>query len=252
MTHLFSEWPQIAAQVRDADGVALFLDFDGTLAPIRPRPEDAHLHDSTRRAITRLTRNPRVRVWLVSGRRLADVRLKTGVPGVCYIGLHGAEGPGRNPLNREAQRLLDRVKRKVGRLVAAMPGIRIEDKGPVIGVHYRGAEESEVAKARSAIRTALAGSNGNLRVLQGRQAWEILPLAVGDKGTAVRRELSRLGRSMLPVYAGDDATDEPAFAALRHGITIRVGRRALTHAKFQLRDTNEVRSFLERLEAELS
>jgi len=252
MSHLFSNWRQIAARVRDAGVVALFLDFDGTLAPIRPRPEDAHLNDSTRRVLARLARNPRARVWLISGRRLADVRLKTGVPGVCYIGLHGSEGCGRTTLNPRAQRLIDRVKRKLGRLVEDIPGIRIEDKGAVVGVHYRGAEDRAISRARASLRTALSGFNGSVRVMEGKQAWEILPVSAGNKGTAVRRELSRFGRSVLPVYAGDDATDEPAFAALAHGITIRVGRRSLTRAKFELRDADEVRCFLEKLEAELS
>jgi len=140
MSHLFSDWRQIAARVRGADTVALFLDFDGTLAPLRARPEDALLNESTRRALTRLARNPRVGVWLISGRRLADVRLRAGVPGIRYIGLQGSEGRGRPTLHPDAQHLLDRVKCELIRQVEDMPGIRIEDKGAAIAVHYRGAE----------------------------------------------------------------------------------------------------------------
>ncbi|SPF55892.1 hypothetical protein SBA4_7530003 [Candidatus Sulfopaludibacter sp. SbA4] len=80
-----------------------------------------------------------------------------------------------------------------------------------------------------------------------REKFVFLPREIGDKGTAVRHQLSRLAGHVLPIYAGDDRTDESAFAALSEGITIRVGRRALTRAQFQLRDPGEVRSFLEKL-----
>ena len=75
MRRVFDCWQQIAARLHAAGTVALFLDFDGTLARLRQRPEEVRLNHSTRQAIARLARNPRVRVWLISGRRLADVRI---------------------------------------------------------------------------------------------------------------------------------------------------------------------------------
>jgi trehalose-phosphatase len=252
MRHLFDNWRQISARLRAAGTVALFLDFDGTLARLRMRPDEVLLNDSTRRALARLARNPRVHVWLISGRRLADVRRRTRVPGVRYLGLHGWEGRAATPLNPETQRLLERAMRKLARHIEQMPGIRIEDKGPAFTVHHRGAPELQVGRARASVDEVMASLDSSLRVLEGHNIWEILPAAIGDKGTAVQHELNLFGRPGLPVYVGDDISDEAAFAALPYGVTIRVGRPSVTRAKFQLRNTNEVRRFLEKLEAEFS
>jgi trehalose-phosphatase len=252
MGHVFDCWRQISIRMRASGSVALFMDFDGTLAPIRPRPEEVRLGHSTRRAIARLAGNPRVDVWVISGRRLSDVRVRICVPRVHYLGLHGWEGRPRAPLNPETRRLLECAKHSLANRIEHLPGIRIEDKGPVFTVHYRGASDVYICRARAAMTAVMASLTAGLRVFEGKKAWEILPWGLGDKGTAVQHQLKRYRRRALPVYLGDDNTDEPAFAALSHGVTIRVGRRSLTRAKFQLRDTDEVRSFLERLEAELS
>jgi trehalose-phosphatase len=148
--------------------------------------------------------------------------------------------------------VLDRARKTLAAQTADLPGIWIEDKGPVFSVHYRGAAEEAVALASEFLLSTIAPLSGELRVLEGKYAWEILPRALGDKGTAVQHELNLFQRHALPVYIGDDTTDEPAFAALADGVTIRVGRRGLTRAKFQLRDPSEVRSFLEKLDMELS
>jgi trehalose-phosphatase len=252
MHHLFDYWRLISARLRAARAVALFLDFDGTLARLRPRPEEARLSYGTRRAMARLAGNPRVRVCVITGRKLTDILIRAGVPKVRYLGLHGWDRRGRAPLNLEVREVLDRAKRHLANQIADLPGIRIEDKGSVFAVHYRGAADRQVGLARASVRTMLAPVSTELRVLEGKYAWEILPKIIGDKGTAVQRELNRFSRHALPVYIGDDRTDEPAFAALPHGITIRVGRHTLTRAKFQLRDTAEVLKFLEKLETELS
>ena len=93
--YLFDCWSQVAERVRLADRLALFLDFDGTLAPFRTRPDEVNLSDSTRRVLKRLGRHSRVGVFILSGRRRVDVENRVGVPGLCYLGLHGWEGPKR-------------------------------------------------------------------------------------------------------------------------------------------------------------
>lgn len=252
MRYLFDHWREIAERLQAAGSAALFLDFDGTLARLRPHPDEAGLNNATRRAITRLARNPRVHVCVISGRRLDDVRMRTNVLQIRYLGLHGWDGYGRAALNPETRRILERARQEVATRVAPVAGIRVEDKGPVFAVHYRGASNGSVGLARAAVQRAMAGLSTDFRIVANKYAWEILPRAIGDKGTAVQRELNLFRRHALPVYIGDDATDEPAFAALPSGVTIRVGRRALTRAKYQLRNPAEVRSFLEKLDEELS
>jgi trehalose 6-phosphate phosphatase len=252
MRYLFDHWPEIAEQLRTAGTAALFLDFDGTLAPVRAHPDAAALNDSTRRAITRLARNRRVHICVISGRLLADVRRRTSVPQIRYLGLHGWDGYRRAPLDPETRRIVERARQEVASQVAPVPGVWVEDKGPVFAVHYREAANGDVGLARAVVFDTMGPLSSDFHVVANKYAWEVLPRSIGDKGTAVLRELNLFGRPHLAFYLGDDTTDEPAFAALQHGITIRVGRRALTRAKFQLRDTAEVRTFLEKLEVELS
>jgi trehalose-phosphatase len=252
MCYLFDHWLEVAARLRAAGSAALFLDFDGTLAPVRAHPDQAGLNNATRQAITRLARNPRVHICVISGRKADDVRVRTSVPGIRYLGLHGWDGDGRGPLNPETRRILERARQSVANQIAPMPGVWVEDKGPVFAVHYRAASNGDVGLARSAVLATMAPLSTDFHVVANKYAWEILPRAIGDKGTAVQRQLNLLGRPGLPIYVGDDTTDEPAFAALPGGVTVRVGRRTLSRAKFQLRDPAEVRTFLERLHVELS
>jgi trehalose-phosphatase len=98
----------------------------------------------------------------------------------------------------------------------------------------------------------LARIRPNFRVIQSNHACEIVPVHVLGKGVAMREFTRALRTPFLPIYVGDDLTDEPAFLALRGGITVRVGPFSRTRAHFRLKDPEEVRRFLERLEEELS
>src|ERR1043166_2965802 len=91
MGSLFESWRQIRGRFRQAQGISLFLDFDGTLARIKPRPEQAGLEPATRRVLRRLAGSRRVRVCVISGRRLEDLRNRVRVSGIEFLGLHGWE-----------------------------------------------------------------------------------------------------------------------------------------------------------------
>jgi trehalose 6-phosphate phosphatase len=236
--------------VQAAGSVALFLDFDGTLAKLQENPELAQLGGATRRALARLAQNSRAHVCIISGRRRADLQAKIRVAGLRHVGLHGWENGVGHTLDPKIHRLVEQTRGTIAQSLQELEGITIEAKGPAFSVHYRGAKKETVSQARADILCALSAAKA-LRVTSGRQCWEILPTALGDKGSAVRHQLEHLPRRLLPIYAGDDATDEPAFAALSHGITIRVGPNKLSRARFELRDPAEVRQFLERLAREL-
>lgn len=250
--HLLNRWAEVAARLRAARRVALFLDFDGTLAPIRRRPEEVRLGESTRRLFRWLARNPKVRIWIVSGRRLADVRKRAGVPGVTYIGLHGLEGAGGMSCQKGTRRVVREAKRSAEAHLKGLPGIRVEDKGLTFVVHYREASQEATRQGRALLRETLQPFEPDLRLLRGKKVWEVIPRGAEGKGGAVRIVLRRLGGRHLPIYIGDDTTDESAFAALRAGITVRVGVRRATKARFCLRAPDEVMKFLLRLEAELA
>jgi trehalose 6-phosphate phosphatase len=249
---VFDSWPEIALRIQSADSIALFLDFDGTLAPIRETPDEVHLSQPMRLAINRVAANGRAHVWVISGRKRDDVREKIRLSRVHYLGVHGWEGGTETTLRPEIQCELEGARRELTDRIEKLKGVWIEDKGPAIAIHYRQAGEDESNLARASMNEVMARLNGGFRLLNGKKVWEILPREVGDKGSAVRRELSRFKYRPLPVYIGDDFTDERAFAALPDGLTVRVGPHSLTRAQFQLRDPAEVRRFLERLEVELS
>jgi trehalose-phosphatase len=252
MRRLFDCWPEIVSRVRSAGSIALFLDFDGTLARIKSTPAEVRLSPPMRSAVGRLAANDRTDVWVISGRTRDDVRERTGLSRVRYLGIHGWERGLDTALDPETVRELDDTRRSLEKSIGTLRGIWIENKGPALAIHYRDAGEAESSQARTSMYEAMARLNGGFRLLSGKKVWEILPREVGDKGSAVRRELGRLKHRPLPVYLGDDCTDERAFAALPDGLTILVGPRSLSRAQFQLRDPDDVRRFLEKLERELA
>jgi len=251
MLPLFEHWPSIARQLRAAPTIALFLDFDGTLAQLQPRPEDVWPDGFVRQNLALLARNRRFRVWVISGRRQADVRTRLGVPGIRYLGLHGWEG-GLNGshLSAAAQRSLTSVLDCLNRRLARIPGIWIENKECALTVHHRDATNAGAAQAHSAIQSVIAPVSTELRIQEGACVWEILPREIQDKGAAVRRELDSLPTRALSIYIGDDQVDEPAFNALPHGLTVHVGRNSQSQARYRLAGVPLVRVFLHRLQSE--
>jgi trehalose-phosphatase len=252
MRRPFDCWPRLASRVRAAASIALFLDFDGTLTPLKPTPGEVHLSPAMRLAMVRLAAHRAMNVWVISGRKREDVREKTRLAQVRYLGIHGWEGGRQTTLDPQIQCELDQARNTLADSLAKLRGVWIENKGPAFAIHYREAGEDASSQARASMNQALARLNGGFRLFNGKKVWEVLPRELGDKGSAVRRALSRFEPRPLPLYIGDDFTDEYAFAAIPDGITIRVGPHSLTRAQFQLRDPGEVRRFLEQLEVELS
>ena len=258
--HLLRCWDPVAQRLRAAKTIALFLDFDGTLTGLRARPGDVSLNPATRQALLQLARRRRVRVWVISGRKLADVRERIRVPGIHYLGLHGAERDGHGLSGEaalpEASRSSLRCalgllnQRLAGTPGLWVPGLWVEDKGETFALHYRGAADSSIREARAALESVLEPLVDRLRVIEGDRVLEVLPREFTGKGVAARREWLTLSQA-VPVYIGNDGTDEPAFAALASGVTVRVGPACASRARFRLNNPAEVRTFLERLAAEV-
>jgi len=250
--YLFKDWPGVSRRLRAAPCVALFTDFDGTLVPIQPRANRVRLPQAGRRLLARLVRHPRIRLWIVSARKLADLRRRTGGVGVRLAGLHGWEREdarppavaGREALRQAAKRLRERLR--------GLRGIWMEDKEWTLAIHYRGAGEAAVRRARAALREVLRPLAPALRPMLGKKVWEVIPREMESRGKAVRNLLAEGSPDSLPVYIGDDFSDESAFRALRWGITVHVGTNRMTCARYYLRSPQEVMIFLERIEREIS
>jgi len=250
MPDLLDSWQQVVPRLRQAEAIALFLDFDGTLVPLRARPEDVWLNTATRRALLRLTQCRKVRIWVISGRRLADVRERIGIAGVRYLGLHGWEGDGHHKLSPATLAYLRQAMWVVARHVNGAAGLRLEDKSAAFALHYRDAPDESVTQARAAMRCVLDTFTGCFRVIEGDAVLEVLPRELAGKGWYARREWLTL-RSAVPIYVGNDASDESAFVSLSGGVTVRVGRRGASRARFHLKSPAATRVFLERLSAEM-
>jgi trehalose 6-phosphate phosphatase len=238
--------------------LVLLLDFDGTLAPIVARPEMAAMPDRTRSALHALMERPGVTVAVVSGRGLADVRVRAAIPGIAYAGNHGMEieGAGLHRIHPEAAAArpeLEQVARSIQEALAGMDGAFVEDKGLTLSIHYRQAAERE-AEVRAAVHAAADGRPG-LKVTEGKMVLEVRPRVEWDKGRAVLFLLEQMrppeGSPLL--YLGDDRTDEDAFRALEgwsasaEGILIADPLPAESAARSYLRDPVEVGALFEGL-----
>jgi alpha,alpha-trehalase len=237
--------------LREAAGrrLALFLDYDGTLTPIVERPEDAALAAETREVLRRLAaRHP---VAIVSGRDLEDVRARVGIEGISYAGCHGLEiaGPLASRVHGAAAAAapqLGAAADMVAHDTRGIPGVQLERKRFTLAVHYRRAREADVPAVREAVERAQA-RHPALRVTEGKKVFELQPDVDWDKGRAVLWLIETLRlQDALPVYIGDDVTDEDAFRALAaRGVGIAVQETAQpTAANYTLRDPGEVRALL--------
>jgi alpha,alpha-trehalase len=241
---------------------AVFLDYDGTLTPIVDRPDEALISDAMRDAVRRLAR--RCSVCVVSGRDRPVVQQLMGIDDLIVAGSHGFDiwSPSGGTIQRheggEFGELLGRVTERLRDGLASISGSLIESKRSSVAVHYRLVEASERPRVREIVDGTLAEHPEELQVTPGKMVFEIQPRIDWNKGKAVLHLLDALeldDASVVPVYVGDDITDEHAFEALAgRGIGILVGRAndpevagRRTAAEFVLRDPGEVQQLLDLL-----
>jgi trehalose 6-phosphate phosphatase len=247
--HALRSWRDIRARLETAAHLALFLDFDGTLVNLRNDPKDVRVPAEVREILERLARHANVSVSLVSGRSVASLRALVDAPGVRYFGLQGAERDGKLPtLSKAASRHLSSARRAVKRELGKLPGIWIEDKKLTFSVHYRRARAATVRAAGATLAAILARAANTLHMLHGNRVWEVLPVEVRGKSSAVEAVLPSLPMQTAAMYIGDDGTDEVAFGALPGQVTIRVGEKRRTRACFYLHDPADVLRFLRKVE----
>lgn len=257
----FASWPVIRERIRGAGALAIFLDYDGTLTPIASHPAKARLSAGTRQLLRNLSRQPGVWGAVISGRSLDDVRRMTGISRLCYVGNHGLEIEGPklrhiNPLAQRSRPVIAEIARKLEKAMRKVPKAWVEDKGLTLSVHFREVSPSDKLAVRGAFHEAVRPyrEKRQVRVTAGKQVFEVRPPVRWTKGTVVTwlltwwTALSR-GKTVLPIYVGDDLTDEDAFQALgKRGITVAVGpANPLTRACYRVASPAEAVRFLRRL-----
>jgi trehalose-phosphatase len=250
--YLFDCWEKVERRARLAKHIVVFLDFDGTLVRLRRKPKEVFLGESARRVLRRLVRRRQVTICFISGRQLDDLQRRALVEGAIYFGLHGWERSNGQPPDLPGTRKLRKAMQWAQQQVREIPGIRVEDKGICFGIHYRTAHKPDVEKARAIVKEVLARLGPGFNLMAGKKIWEVYPKDMGNKGLAAKDLLQQIPGRKLVIYAGDDTTDETAFALLRNGVTIRVGKFRETKANFFLRSPGEVLTFLEKLEESLT
>jgi trehalose 6-phosphate phosphatase len=253
--HLFSRWNQVADRIRSHSRgrIAIFLDFDGTLVDIAPRPELVRLKPKARRVLQRLVRHPRVNVVVVSGRRRGELLRYIGVRGIRYLGLYGWERGDGLQLPARAGATLQRARRLLEDRLRAYPTAWIENKRSSLSVHLLDIPAQLQSRVRRALRIWLKPFRRSLRAVENLRDVEILPRSILGKGAAVRRLLRQPGlRGALPFYFGDDLSDESGFLAVRRGVSVHVGAGRKTRALYAVRSPAEVALVLTRIESALS
>jgi trehalose 6-phosphate phosphatase len=239
----------ILPRVRGSGRLLLALDFDGTLAPIAETPEQAVIPRGTVEALRNLAGMEHVSVAILSGRSIADLKRRIDLDCI-YVGNHGLEieGGGLSFRHAAAGAMRGAVDAACWDLEAVLAGIRgtfVERKGFTAAVHYRQAPVDLEGWIETTVRLTMGPYRRWLDIRPARKAWEVRPRVDWDKGSALKLVLRHIGAvEPLLICAGDDAADEDMFAVSPDAISIHVGGRFPTAARYHLDEPAQLAELL--------
>jgi trehalose 6-phosphate phosphatase len=239
---------ELAEPPAEADGLSLFLDFDGTLVDLAERPDGVRVGARLRDLLRRVERRLEGRLAIVSGRPAAQVRQFFGEPSFAVAGCHGLEfhfADGRTILGARPAGL-DEALAAMRALADDWPGVLVEEKPLGAALHFRG---NPAAEAACVALAACLAERHDLALQPGKMMIETRADA-GDKGSAIRELMADPPfMGTRPYFAGDDVTDEAGFAAVAGlgGAGIIVGDQPSTSARYRLSDVAAVLRWLEAL-----
>jgi trehalose-phosphatase len=233
--------------------IILFLDYDGTIVPIVKRPELAKLHPMRRKLLERISR--KIPVAIVSGRSLYDLEKLVKVKGIYLIGNHGLEilfkrGIWVHPYAIRMKKYIGKTLKRIEDRLKNIRGVIVENKGLSGSIHYRLLNPDKKGTLKSIIEEEISKSKGKLKMKKGKKVFEIRLNLNWNKGDGLKKLLSLLNlkSEALKIYIGDDETDEDAFRVFERGdLTILVGKKRSSFAKFRLKNVREVWIFLKEL-----
>ncbi|PIP20018.1 MAG: trehalose-phosphatase [Candidatus Omnitrophica bacterium CG23_combo_of_CG06-09_8_20_14_all_40_11] len=256
MRNIFEHWDDLKKEL-SGKYTMLFLDYDGTLTPIVSTPGKAFISQEVKELLIELSRSPKCKLAIISGRALKDIKNKVGLKNIIYVGNHGLEIEGpkikfASPISPRCRAGLEHIKSDLTQKLYSIKGAILEDKGLSISIHYRLVDKKDIQEFLSIFNEISAPYivRGKIKVNSGKKVYEIRPPVMWDKGKVVlwllaRQQFLLEKNKILPVYIGDDVTDEDAFRALKKkGLTIFVGEQGNSEAQYYLKTTEEVTEFL--------
>lgn len=261
MENAIKSWSEIAQRIAGKP-IFIFLDYDGTLTPIVDTPGQASLPASVRELLKNLNEATFHHVAIVSGRALSDIKGHVSLDGVIYVGNHGLEIEGdgisyTSQIMPRSKEIIEHVRDELKIRLSDIPGALLEDKGLTLGVHYRLVREADRARFNSIIGACTKSFviRKKIKMREGKQVVEIWPSLDWNKGKAVLWILKKerlaqdfFEEQIVPLYIGDDKTDEDAFRVLKaKGLTIFVGEGKDSLAQYRLKDPHEVLLFLQKI-----
>jgi trehalose 6-phosphate phosphatase len=235
---------------------ALFLDIDGTILELAETPERVVVTAGLRALMRELNAAAGGAFALISGRSLGDIDALFDIPGLAAAGLHGVEcrtSDGVTHVQSVDDSLIQSFRGRLRAYTDRYPGLLLEDKKLSIAIHFRRASNLQ-AEVERILRETIAGHDSAFHIQSGKMIAEIKPRG-SDKGFAIRRFMqSPPFQSRMPLFIGDDVTDEDGFRAVNElrGVSVKVGH-GPSNASHRMEHPADViewlRSYLNFLEA---
>lgn len=259
MEYLFDYWDNLKKNLINKY-IIIFLDYDGTLTPIVETPKEAIISKESRDLLNRLSKSPRCRLAIISGRALKDIKNKIRLNNIIYSGNHGLEIEGpkikfKSPVSLEYKTTLKQIKNYLSKRLSTIKGAFLEDKSLSLSLHYRLVDKKQIPLVKNIFHeaTTIYLVRNKIKIKPGKMVFEIRPPIKWDKGKIVlwlltRQQFILRGNNIFPIYIGDDVTDEDVFGVLKNkGLTVFVGEPRVSQAKYYLKNSKEVIGFLRRI-----
>jgi trehalose-phosphatase len=256
MKYVFKDLPNIKNRLKKHN-LALLLDFDLTLSPLAKNPNQAFLPKTTKDNLGKIA--PQIPVVIITGRKLSDIKKKVNIKNILYIGNHGLEHSLNKkyevvPLSIDTKNALLKAKKELIKICKIYPEIIFEDKKYSLALGYRLIKKNQIRPLECIFKKIQKEINheGLLEARLDKKTFELFPLMKVNKGTAsllvLKKLKNKFHKKFTPIYIGDGQTDEDAFLSLKkNGITIRVGKKVKSSAKWYLNSQKEVNFFLKWL-----
>lgn len=250
--YLFSKQNQpqssIFRKIGAASNLAIFLDYDGTLTPIRQTPSAAVLTPKTEQILKKLSAIHGIYLTIVTGRSLEDIVRLVPIDGIDFAANHGFNilQSGEEWIHPDAVVLIQSLNRLHGILRSHLelyPKAFVENKQFTLSIHYRNVPSAQEKSLKTTVLKTVRIYDSSLIITRGKKVLEVRPPIAWGKGSAVIKILKvmKSNHPVLPLFIGDDMTDEDVFKVLgSKGITIRVGKDISSNAKYYVKNVEEV------------